>query len=457
MPTPAVITSTTHPAIRRARRPTTTFPLDLGALHAGTNVLAVEMHQGEHHAAADISFDLQAGGHAPRRHGGTGIPLTPGHQPHGRADVRRPQRHGQQARRRLHRHLVRSAHRAGRRRRRRWPIRPGLAANPHMNLVAPQQLPARRADHRPRAEIVDEQDRVDRDVWNATVTLTVDDNPNIVLSATRSRSTTAWAARWSCTWNDRQRPVHAHRHLGRQPDDAARRMTSLDGTPQTTISGTLSGSTARLERHRPRHRQRHRAHRRHADGPAGHAGVDRRRHLGHGRRRPSTCRAASSRWAPRPPRSPSPRPPTAPRWPGARSTTPTPRRRSTSTPRSCAPAAPGARDTPAPARRCSVEQLDHHLRPQLDQRQRRQDHAVVRRIEPHRSATASWPARSWARRSQSTALLFENSFIEDNAQRRRRRRHLPARPAGRPDHRAPRRRAWPASTTTASTPWARPC
>ena len=243
MPT-GTITSTTQSGTTPSETTYYAFPVGAGNLRAGTNVLAVEIHQ-DGATSSDISFDLRL--EATRPAGtGTGLPLTPGLNrfkvetfdgPNGSGNKLEegyidvwcnpaapidtpPQPSGDPA---------------------------GLEADPHLNIVARNSYVSG-APITVRVDVVDALDRVDRDVWDGMVTL-ASSNPNVTLSASQITlyngiGSVLLVPMWNgmgsgdftltAAWTD------AARGLTRT---VQKDMICLDGTPQTIVSGALAGDT----------------------------------------------------------------------------------------------------------------------------------------------------------------------------------------------------------------------
>lgn len=221
-----------------------TFAVDPGILRAGTNVLAVEIHQSSA-TSSDISFDLSL--EATRPGGsGVGIPLVPGLNRLVVQTFDGPNATG---------NMLKQGYIDV------WcnpsapldmpPLPPsdppGLEADPQLNIVLRNSYVSG-APITVRAEIVDDLGRVDRDVWNGTVVVS-SDNPNVSLSIAEvtlfngigsALVVPVWNGTGSgdftltATWTD---PA---RNLTRTVNKA---LTCLDGTSQTVVSGTLAGNT----------------------------------------------------------------------------------------------------------------------------------------------------------------------------------------------------------------------
>jgi len=215
-------------------------PIDVSLLHAGTNVLAVEIHQ-SNNGSTDVSFDVRL--EATRPSGtATGVTLNPG----------------------INRVVVQAldgpngtGHKLKEGTIDIWcdpttPLStplpapsdpPGLAANPHINLVVRDSyLPG--TPILVRAELADEQQRVDRDLWNGSFTLSVS-NPAITLStyvvpfynglgSSLVTVTGSGTFTLTATWTDSSRGLTR---------TATKTLTSLQGQSMTTLSGTLSGAS----------------------------------------------------------------------------------------------------------------------------------------------------------------------------------------------------------------------
>ena len=239
MPTGTITSTTIASSNTDDTTPFYNYSIDLGLLQVGTNVLAVEVHQ-TGATSSDISMDARleatkAGGT------GSGLPLVAGLNRFVVQTFDGPSGTGNK--------LKESSIDV-------WcdspadPLAmptdplpalsdpPGLAANPHLNLqVRDSYLSG--VPITVRVEIADEQDRVDRDVWNATATLSVDNPEMITLSATQVTLyngmgsvlvtvTGTGSFNLTASWG---------------AVTASRSITSLEGQSETIVSGTLSGST----------------------------------------------------------------------------------------------------------------------------------------------------------------------------------------------------------------------
>ncbi|MGA2034688.1 MAG: PA14 domain-containing protein, partial [Thermoguttaceae bacterium] len=217
-----------------------TFNIDPSYLEAGTNVMAVEVHQYSG-VSSDVSFDMILEATRPSTSTTTGITLSPGINRVTVDTYDGPDGTGNK----LKEGTIDI-----------WcdptpapadPLPaladpPGLAANPHINLtVRDNYLPG--VPILVRAELADDQQRVDRDIWNGFFTLSVD-NPAITLSTTQVpfdnglgsalvTVTGSGTFTLTATWTD------SSRNLTRT---ATKTLTSLQGQSMTTLSGTLSGA-----------------------------------------------------------------------------------------------------------------------------------------------------------------------------------------------------------------------
>ncbi len=216
------------------------YTIALSQLKTGTNVLAVEMHQYANNSS-DISMDVRLEATRPGGSSGTGLNLTPGINRIPVQTFSGPNGTGTKLRDSF---IDIWCDPTGTVADPPVPLAdpPGLAPDPHLDLYTRDSyLPG--IPFLVRTEIADAQEQVDRDLWNGTVTLSVN-NPAITLStytvtydngvgSALVTATGSGTFTLTATWTD------ASRNLTKT---ATKTLTSLQGQSMTPLSGTLSGA-----------------------------------------------------------------------------------------------------------------------------------------------------------------------------------------------------------------------